>query len=116
MIVKMKKVSLVVLNKERKEALTQLKKVGVVHLEQVEGKGEQLAAFKEASNNAMVASSILGEIKLPKKHTAAAELSCDEVAAKCREVLELSEKKKKLMEEISSDSAEIESRCRELLR
>lgn len=108
MIVKMKKVSLVVLNKERKEALTQLKKVGVVHLEQVEGKGEQLAAFKEASNNAMVASSILGEIKLPKKHAAAAELSCDEVAAKCREVLELSEKKKKLMEEISSDSAEIE--------
>ena len=107
MIVKMKKVSLVVLNKERKEALTQLKKVGVVHLEQVEGKGEQLAAFKEASNNAMVASSILGEIKLPKKH-AAAELSCDEVAAKCREVIELSEKKKKLMEEISSDSAEIE--------
>ena len=51
MIVKMKKVSLVVLNKERKEALTQLKKVGVVHLEQVEGKGEQLAAFKEASND-----------------------------------------------------------------
>ena len=66
MIVPMKKVSLVVLNKERKEALTQLKKVGVVHLEQVEGKGEQLAAFKEASNNAMVACSILGEIKAPK--------------------------------------------------
>lgn len=108
MIVKMKKVSLVVLNKERKEALSQLKKVGVVHLEQVEGKGEQLAAFKEASNNAMVASSILGEIKLPKKHAAAPDLSNDEVAAKCKEVLELSESKKKLMEEISADSSELE--------
>ena len=32
MIVQMKKVSIVVLNKERKEALKQLKKVGVVHL------------------------------------------------------------------------------------
>ena len=67
MIVQMKKVSLVVLNKERKEALKQLKKVGVVHLEHIEGKGEQLAAFKEASNNAVNAASILAEIKLRKK-------------------------------------------------
>lgn len=42
MIVQMKKVSIVVLNKERKEALKQLKKVGVVHLEHLEGNGEQL--------------------------------------------------------------------------
>lgn len=108
MIIPMKKVSLVVLNKERKEALTQLKKVGVVHLEQVEGKGEQLAAFKEASNNAMVACSILGEIKAPKKHVSVSRLSNEEVSDKCKEVINLSEQKKKLIEEISSDSAEIE--------
>ena len=75
MIVQMKKVSLVVLNKERKEALKQLKKVGVVHLEHIEGKGEQLAAFKEASNNAVNAASILAEIKLPKKVQKAEKLN-----------------------------------------
>lgn len=108
MIVQMKKVSLVVLNKERKEALKQLKKVGVVHLEHIEGKGEQLAAFKEASNNAVNASSILAEIKLPKKMPKAEKLGNSEIAAKCKEVIELSEQKKKLQEEISSYSAELE--------
>ena len=39
MIVPMKKVSIVVLNKERRQALEQLKKIGVVHLEQLEGNG-----------------------------------------------------------------------------
>lgn len=108
MIVPMKKVSLVVLNKERKQALEQLKKLGVVHLEQIEGRGEQLAAFKEASNNAMVAVSVLSEVKVSKKAPAAPKLSDSEVAQKCREVIELSELKKKLNEEISSDSAELE--------
>lgn len=108
MIVPMKKVSLVVLNKERKQALEQLKKLGVVHLEQIEGRGEQLAAFKEASNNAMVAVSVLSEVKVSKKVPAAPKLSDSEVAQKCREVIELSELKKKLNEEIAADSAELE--------
>lgn len=108
MIVPMKKVSLVVLNKERKTALEQLKKVGVVHLEQVEGKGEQLASYKEASNNAMTAVSILSEIKVSKKAAKPAKLSNSEVVAKCSEVLSLTEQKKKLMEEISADTAELE--------
>ena len=108
MIVPMKKVSLVVLNKERKEALEKLKKVGVVHLEQVEGKGEQLASYKEAYSNAVTASSILGEIKLPKKHTDAKRVSGDEVVSISKKVLELSEQKKKLLEEITSDTTELE--------
>ncbi len=108
MIVPMKKVSLVVLNKEKRESLEQLKKLGVVHLEQLEGKGEKLASFKEASSNAMVAESILGEIKLPKKMTAAVKLSNSEIAEKCKETLSLSEQKKKLLEEISNDSQELD--------
>ena len=40
MIVQMKKVSIVVLNYERKEALKKLKKAGVVHIEELEGSGE----------------------------------------------------------------------------
>lgn len=108
MIVQMKKVSIVVLNKERKEALKQLKKVGVVHLEQLEGKGEQLAAFKEASNNAVSAVSLLSDVKLSKKHAKPSKLSNEEISKKCKEVIALSEQKKKLQEEISSNATEIE--------
>lgn len=108
MIVQMKKVSIVVLNKERKEALKQLKKVGVVHLEHLEGNGAQLAAFKEAAGNSVNAVSILSEIKLPKKMPEAEKLGSADIAAKCREVIGLSENKKKLQEEISSYSAELE--------
>ncbi|MDE5899530.1 MAG: ATPase, partial [Treponemataceae bacterium] len=108
MIVPMKKVSIVVLNRERKQALEKLKDVGVVHLEQLEGSGEQLAAYKEASANALAAVAVLSDIKLPKKRQMPAPLSNDAVARKCADVIELSEKKKKLLEEIAADSAEIE--------
>lgn len=111
MIVPMKKVSLVVLNKERKDALTQLKKVGVVHLEQIDGSSEQLSLYKEASNNAVAANAILSDIKVAKKKSfssAVKTLSNDEVVAKCKHVIDISDKKKKLLEEIASDAAEIE--------
>lgn len=108
MIVPMKKVSIVVLNKERKEALIQLKKCGVVHLETLEGSGEKLAAYKENAANAISASSILGEIKLSGKKQNADSLSNDEIAKKCADVIALSEQKKKLQENISSDTSELE--------
>ena len=108
MIVQMKKVSIVVLNNERKEALKKLKKVGVVHLEELEGSGEQLARYKEASNNALLSVSILSEIKLPKKHEKPQNLSCEQAVEKCSEVINLSEEKKRLYEEISSDSLELD--------
>ena len=111
MIVPMKKVSLVVLNNERKDALTQLKKVGVVHLEQIDGSSEQLSLYKEAFNNAVAANAILSDIKVAKKKSFSSTvktLSNDEVVAKCKHVIDISDKKKKLLEEIASDAAEIE--------
>lgn len=108
MIVQMKKVSIVVLNKERRKALEQLKNIGVVHLEQLEGSSEKLAAYKEASNNATTACAILGDIKLPKKHEEPQKLSSEQVSKKCLEVIELYEKKKRLLEEISSNSLDLE--------
>ena len=111
MIVPMKKVSLVVLNKERKDALLQLKKVGVVHLEQIDGSSEQLSLYKEASNNAVAANAILSDIKVAKKKSfssAVKTLSNDEIIDKCKHIIDISDKKKKLLEEIASDAAEIE--------
>lgn len=108
MIVKMKKVSLVVLNSERKDALEKLKKIGVMHLETLEGSSEQLAKFKEESANAQNAYAILSEIKLPKKSAKPDEISDKEISEKCAEVISLSEKKKKLLEEIANDSLELD--------
>ena len=111
MIVPMKKVSLVVLNNERKDALTELKKVGVVHLEQIDGSSEQLSLYKEASNNAVAANAILSDIKVAKKKNIVSNvkvLSNSEVVEKCKHIIDLSDRKKKLLEEIAGDAAEIE--------
>lgn len=45
MIVKMKKVSLVIFDKYREEALKQLRKIGVVHLDPLEGSGDEYDAI-----------------------------------------------------------------------
>ena len=67
MIEQMKKVSIVILNKEKEDALKALRKIGLVHLQNIEGSSEKLNAFKEYTNNALLSESILGEIKLSKK-------------------------------------------------
>lgn len=109
MIEPMKKVSIVLLNKEKEEALKALRKIGLVHLEKIEGAGEKLTAFKEYSNNAMLTESILGEIKLPKqKKGSEAKLSDEKVIELCKEVVAKSERKKQLMEEISADTTELD--------
>ena len=108
MIVSMKKVSIVVLSRERKEALRHLKKVGVMHLESLEGSGETLSGYKEEASRDFQAAAILEEIKNPKKVMKVSNLSDSELSKKCAMVIELSERKKKLLEEIASDSAELE--------
>ncbi len=108
MIEPMKKVSIVLLNKEKEEALKALRKIGLVHLEKIEGAGEKLTAFKEYSNNAMLSESILGEIKLPKQKGKTAELSNEKIVELCSEIVQKSERKKQLMEEISADTTELD--------
>lgn len=109
MIEPMKKVSVVLLNKEKEEALKALRKIGLVHLEKIDGASEKLTAFKEYSNNAMLTESILGEIKLPKvKKGSEPKLSDERVIELCKEVVAKSERKKQLMEEISADTTELD--------
>ena len=109
MIEPMNKVSVVLLNREKEEALKALRKIGIVHLEKLEGSSEKLTAFKEYSNNAMLSESILGEIKLPKnKKGSTPKLSDEQVIALCSDVVAKSERKKQLMEEISADTTELD--------
>ena len=109
MIEPMKKVSVVILNKEKEDALKELRKIGLVHLSKIEGSSEKLNAFKEYTSNALVSESILGEIKLPKdvmkrKHP----LEDSKVVELCRQVVTKSERKKQLLEEISADTTELD--------
>ena len=65
MIVPMKKVSFVLLEEHRKDALKKLRRLGVVHLEKVTGASQELSEYKDSFAKAELAYSILSEIKLP---------------------------------------------------
>ncbi|MBS7260903.1 MAG: ATPase [Treponema sp.] len=110
MIEKMQKVSIVVLNREREEALKSLRKLGLVHLEPLEGSSEKLSAYKEALSNAVVSESILGEVKLPKEkgRKAVLTLSNENAVKLCAEIVQDADRKKQLLDEISADVAELD--------
>ena len=99
MIAPMKKVSLVILDREKESALKALRKAGLVHLEPVEGKGEKLSALKADYASLQSAAGYLGEIKLPKK-TVFPELSQEEAVKKAQLAIDLTERKKSLFEKI----------------
>lgn len=108
MIVKMKKVSLVVLDSTKKESLKALRKAGVLHLEHVEGEGSLLQSFKESSQETDKAIAVLEEIKADKKQKIVQlDLSKEEASLKAKEILSLSDKKKSLYDSINQDSLEL---------
>ncbi|MBP5251720.1 MAG: ATPase [Treponema sp.] len=107
MIVPMKKVSLVVLDSEKKESLKALRKLGLVHLEQVEGSGPVLASFKESQAETEKAISILAEIKAPKKAQISVSLAYEQTRDKVKEVLSLSDRKKSLFDYINQNTQEL---------
>ena len=109
MIKKKKKVSIVVLNSERKASLKKLRKLGLVHLEAVEGKGPVLAAYKEASATADKALSIIDEIKVSKKRIPAqVDVTPNEADEKAREIVALTDRKKSLLDVITQSTIELE--------
>ena len=108
MIVEMKKVSLVILEAEKKESLKALRKAGVIHLEEVEGSGADLAAYKESSSDTEKALAILEEIKLGKKQTVEqVKLSAEESVAKAREIISFTDSKKSLFDRINQNTQEL---------
>ncbi|MCR5437740.1 MAG: ATPase [Treponema sp.] len=110
MILPMKKVSIVLLNKEREASLKKLRKLGLVHLETLNGSGEKLAAFKEISNNSLISESILSEIKLSKsqKKQDVKELKDDEIVSLTKEIVVQAERKKQLLDVITADVNELD--------
>lgn len=108
MIVQMKKTALIVLSAQRKEALKSLRKLGVVHLDEVEGSGEELMRFKEQNTKLEKALGILTENKLSKKQKKNQEsLEKEKAVELAGEIVALSEKKKNLAEKINNEILEI---------
>lgn len=106
MIVPMKKVSIVVLDKDKREAVKALKKVGVMHLEELTGKGEVLDSYKEKYDRAFSVCSILSEIKTKKRDKKA--LSFEEAEELSVRVTDILEKRRAAQEEIAHFQAERE--------
>lgn len=107
MIVPMKKVSIVMLESEKRESLKALRALGAVHLNQIEGKGDALSALKESDARAIQSLSILSEAKA-EKGAQPKPLDDEQADGKCREITGLFEKKKSLLDQIAADGAELE--------
>lgn len=111
MIVPMKKISLVVLEKERKSVLKALRSLGVVHLEEVEGSGDTLAELNENKKKVETAWSILSEVKLSKDDVKALKknpktLEKTQALQLANRVLDLVEEKKAARDAINADTNE----------
>lgn len=113
MIVPMKKVSLVILEKDKSTSLKKLRKLGVVHLERLEGAGEELATLKETEALCINALSVLEEVKVSKDaQKRAAKLEDDAVLSLVKKVNGNIAKKKALFDEVASNTAELERLCK----
>ncbi len=114
MIVPMKKVFLVVLDSEKKEALKKLRKAGLVHLSDVEGKGEVLARNKSEFNTLESAYMQLSEVKLTKAESKALVpvdakgTTVEDALAFAKDVLGCFETKKAAENLIIQNSVELE--------
>ena len=109
MIVPMKKISLVVLENERKESLKALRKLGVLHVEEVQGSSEELSAYKAQNAAVEKALGILTEIKLGKKESVKPTLIGKEAAYDiAKNVIALTEEKKSCFDKITSNKVELE--------
>ncbi|OJF77662.1 MAG: ATPase [Treponema sp. CETP13] len=110
MIVPMKKVSLVVLDSERKEVLKKLRKLSVVHLDEVKGSGQNLEYLKGEYDSIQKACSLLSEVKLPKgsPYQKQKKLSKEDSLVLAKKIEALFDKKKSLYNIIASNTSEIE--------
>ena len=108
MIVPMKKVSFVVTNDSKKDALKKLRTIGVVHLEQIYGSSEKLSQLKETNNQLEEVLMLLSDIKYDKKTVEQKKLSSSNVVEKVNQIIELNETKKNYVEELSTATRELE--------
>lgn len=108
MIVPMKKVSLVVLEKEKKQALEKLRKLKLVHVEDLTGNGENLSKLKSTYDMMERAFFLISDIKVKVKDVIQVSLTKEEAVEKASQFLELLSLKKNYEDLITGNTKEIE--------
>ena len=108
MIVPMKKVSLVVLEKEKKQALEKLRKLKLVHVEDLTGNGENLSKLKSTYDMMERAFFLISDIKVKGKDVIQVSLTKEEAVEKASRFLELLSLKKNYEDLITGNTKEIE--------
>lgn len=108
MIVPMKKVSLVVLEKEKKQALEKLRKLKLVHVEDLTGNGENLSKLKSTYDMMERVFFLISDIKVKEKDVIQVSLTKEEAEEKASQFLELLSLKKNYEDLITGNTKEIE--------
>ncbi len=106
MIVPMKKVSLIVLNDEKKNALKKLRKLGLLHIEIKEGKGPRLLELKEQI--AFLEKGLFAVTDLGAKDMVQKEADTQEALSIAERIDSLKEEQKKCYGDISAYEGELE--------
>lgn len=109
MIVPMKKVSLILLNRDKKDAMKVLRKAGVMHVETLQGKGADFTAKKAAFAKVESAVSVLSTLKpdkAAKKNPV--DLSYDDAVKKAEEINSYFSMRKESEELIAKNERELE--------
>ena len=107
MIVPMKKVSLIIMGDKKSETLRKLRKLGILHVEIAEGSGKKLDELKEKVSLLETAAFTVTD-KKKKKKIQAVDADAAEAFAASEDILALTEEKKKLLDERTILTAEID--------
>ena len=107
MIVPMKKVSLIIMGDKKSETLRKLRKLGILHVEIAEGSGKKLDELKEKVSLLETAAFTVTD-KKKKKKIQAVDADAAEAFAASEDILALTEEKKKLLDERTVLTAEID--------
>lgn len=107
MIVPMKKVSLIIMGDKKSETLRKLRKLGILHVEIAEGSGKKLDELKEKVSLLETAAFTVTD-KKKKKKIQAIDADAAEAFAASEDIMALTEEKKKLLDERTVLTAEID--------
>ncbi len=107
MIVPMKKVSLVLLESERLNSLKKLRKLGLVHVNEVEGSSTTLTEARNNKDAIELSLSLLSEYKIPKKFVFT-DVSEEVATQKAIDIVGMFEKKRNLEDRVVASRVELD--------
>jgi len=109
MIEQMKKTAIIVQSSEKKNALKALRSLGVIHLDELEGSGEDLQKLKQTNARLEKALGIIAEKKLTKKQKLNQfKLNREETIGLADKAIALADKRKNLQDKIVNNNLEIQ--------